>query len=112
MELLYPLSLNLGHGIIVLAVLATLFSIRRSHCQLKSRSRLYKDQNGQSSLESAKVFNDRYKRRQIVACTICGLVTSIATTILYVIQYRGLSFAPAIVTIASWVRCVTRKLVL
>lgn len=98
------LPINWRHGIIVLALGFSLFSVRRSHCpQLKSRSRLYGDRNGQASLATTKEFNQHSRRPGIVVSAALGLGASVVSVVLGALHYSRPSFDQAIVTLASWV---------
>lgn len=98
------LPINWRHGIIMLALGFNLFLVRKSHCpQLKSRSRLYGDGNGQASLATTREFNQRSRRLSIVISAGLGLGASVVSVVLGALHYSHPSFNQTIVTLASWV---------
>lgn len=98
------LPINWRHGIIVLALGYNLFVVRKSHCpQLKTRSRLYGDRNGQASLTTTRGFNQRSRRLSIFISAALGLSASVVSVVLGALHYSHPRFDQAIVTFASWV---------
>lgn len=99
------LGFNWRHVIFLLALVLNLSLFRRSRCaQLKSRSRLYCDRNGQASLVTTAEFDQRSRRIQIFVCGVLGLAASVVSVVVDGLNLNYLSFNKAIVTLSAWVR--------